>query len=310
MEIFGPVRSRRFGLSLGINHLPPKVCTYACVYCQLGRTYPMTIQSDAYSQPEEVLLAVQTRLGELETPPDTLTFVSNGEPTLDSNLGASIQALKALDLPVAVISNASLVWRAEVRRQLMQADIVSLKVDTVDEAAWHKLNRPHGELMLEQILVGTQTFAKAYKGRLLMECMLVQGVNDTPEQVKATAAFIATVQPEIAYLDLPLRAPAEDWVQSPSEKRVTQLYQLFCEIFPRTALMTSIPEAELAGSDDPIHTLLETLKVHPLPRAEVLAYLVKNGFPEDTLDQLLAQKQVHASVYKGVTFYAATYNHG
>ena len=81
MEIFGPVRSRRFGLSLGINHLPPKVCTYACVYCQLGRTYPMTIQSDAYSQPEEVLQAVQTRLGELETPPDTLTFVSNGEPT-------------------------------------------------------------------------------------------------------------------------------------------------------------------------------------------------------------------------------------
>ena len=307
METFGPVRSRRFGMSLGINHLPPKVCSYACVYCQLGRTHPLTIQPAAYSQPEEVFQAVQARLGELDAQPDYLTFVSNGEPTLDSNLGLSIDALKPLNIPTAVISNASLLGSTDVRSQLMQADTVSLKVDAIEESAWRKINRPHGRLAIEQMLEGIRVFAHEFTGRLLTESMLTQGVNDTPAQVKRIAEFIASIQPEMAYLSLPLRAPAEDWVQAPSDENVIQLHQIFMNIFPRTALMADLPEANLPGSDDPLHTLIETLKVHPLPQAEVLAYLAKNRLPVDTLEELIAQKEVRASVYKGKTFYAANY---
>jgi wyosine [tRNA(Phe)-imidazoG37] synthetase (radical SAM superfamily) len=103
MEIFGPVQSRRFGLSLGINHLPPKVCSYACVYCQLGATNALSDQLQPYSNPQEIFQAVAERLAELDTPPDYLTFVSNGEPCLDTELGRAIQELKRLGIPVAVI---------------------------------------------------------------------------------------------------------------------------------------------------------------------------------------------------------------
>ena len=146
MEIFGPVQSRRFGLSLGINHLPPKVCSYACVYCQLGRTNRLSIEPAAYADPEQIYRAIQERLKELPQAPDYLTFVSNGEPCLDSQLGDAIQALKKLGIKIAVITNASLLWQSEIRERLSYADAVSLKVDSVQEVIWRKINRPHGLL--------------------------------------------------------------------------------------------------------------------------------------------------------------------
>jgi wyosine [tRNA(Phe)-imidazoG37] synthetase (radical SAM superfamily) len=310
MQVFGPVQSRRFGMSLGINHLPAKVCSYACVYCQLGRTHPLSIEPSAYSQPEEIYQVVKNRLEELDQPPDYLTFVSNGEPCLDSQLGNAIRALKDFQIPTAVICNASLLWHADVRERLMPADSVSLKVDTVETCAWHKINRPHGQLRLEQVLGGIKEFTRVYPGRLLTETMLVRGVNDSPAQVRASAAFIASLEPEMAYLALPLRAPAEDWVEPPSEQESIQALQLFAEIFSRCVLLADLPETGLVGSGDPLHTLLETLKVHPMEREEVLVYLHKNQLPAQTLEDLVIGKKIRASRYKGKIFYAVNYSDG
>ena len=166
MEIFGPVQSRRFGLSLGINHLPPKVCSYACVYCQLGRTNRLSIEPAAYADPEQIYQAIQERLKELPQAPDYLTFVSNGEPCLDSQLGDAIQALKKLGIKIAVITNASLLWQSEIRERLSYADAVSLKVDSVQEVIWRKINRPHGRLDLEVVMAGMRVFALTYPGKL------------------------------------------------------------------------------------------------------------------------------------------------
>ena len=307
MEVFGPVQSRRFGMSLGINNLPPKTCSYACVYCQLGRTHPLTISRKAFSDPNAIKEAVQKRLGELEIQPNTITFVSNGEPTLDSNLGEHIAALREFGIPVAVINNASLVWHKDVRAALMAADMVSLKIDAVDPAIWHQINRPHGRLHLARILTGVLSFAQDYTGRLLSESMLVAGVNDAHEHILSLAEFTAALQPEIAYLALPLRAPAEEWVQAPDTEKLEQILVTFSGIFPRSALMADLPETGMRVSDEPIKALLRTIKVHPMEKSEVIAYLKENDLSEETLKELVDQEKVRASQHKGKTFYVAVY---
>ena len=305
MEIFGPVQSRRFGLSLGINHLPPKVCSYACVYCQLGRTNLLSIEPAAYGDPEQIYQAVNERLKELPQAPDYLTFVSNGEPCLDTQLGSAIQSLKKLGIKIAVISNASLLWHAEIRENLLYADTVSLKVDAVQAAIWHQINRPHGRLDLSEVMEGMRDFARIYPGKLLTETMLVADVNTAPAHLQACAHFIAELQPETAYLALPLRAPAEDWVEAPEQADVSRALEIFASIFPRTSLMADLPATGLDDSQDPLQAFLRTIRVHPMEDGEIQEYMRRNQLPEDTMEKLLAQHQVHASTYRGKTFYCA-----
>ena len=177
---FGPVPSRRLGRSLGINNVPPKACSYSCVYCQVGRTPEEGIEPRSFHAPADVIAAVTSRvraLRERREPIDYLTFVPDGEPTLDSHLSAAIDGLRPLDLPIAVISNGSLAWRADVRAALARADWVSLKVDAVDDDLWRRINRPHPELQGGVVREGMLRFAEAYAGELASETMLVRDVS-------------------------------------------------------------------------------------------------------------------------------------
>jgi len=199
--VFGPVPSRRLGL--GINNIPPKICTYACVYCQLGRTLTMRVDRQAFYDQDEVIRAVREKVAEARAHGeliDYLTFVPDGEPTLDLNLAAEISALRELQIPIAVISNASLIWREDVRNDLMGADWVSLKVDAVQAPIWRRINRPHGKLDLHKILNGVRTFAGAFEGELATETMLVKDVNDDEASIREIASFLGEVQPAVAYI--------------------------------------------------------------------------------------------------------------
>jgi wyosine [tRNA(Phe)-imidazoG37] synthetase (radical SAM superfamily) len=170
MIAFGPVPSRRLGRSLGINNIPPKICTYACVYCQLGRTIQMQIERQAFYRPEEVVDAVRDKVQKARESGeaiDYLTFVPDGEPTLDVNLGREIARLRPLGIRIAVISNGSLMWREDVRADLMDADWVSLKVDSMRDDVWRRIDRPHGTLRLGAILDGMLEFAESFRGELV-----------------------------------------------------------------------------------------------------------------------------------------------
>ena len=150
MISFGPVPSRRLGQSLGINNIPgDKICTYACIYCQVGATRHYTLERQSFYSPEQIFSAVEEHLGKLQAMPDYLTFVPNGEPTLDIHLKESISRLKQIGIPIAVITNGSLLADAEVRDALSPADWVSVKVDANDETVWKKINRPHPRLTFE-----------------------------------------------------------------------------------------------------------------------------------------------------------------
>jgi len=147
MIAFGPVPSRRLGRSLGINNIPPKVCTYSCVYCQVGRTHTLQVERCPFYEPEDIFKSVRKQVkkaikkGERI---DYLTFVSDGEPTLDVNLGYEIDLLKSLGIKIGIITNASLVFREDVRADLMKADWVSLKFDSTRKTIWRQINRPPG----------------------------------------------------------------------------------------------------------------------------------------------------------------------
>ncbi len=205
---FGPVPSRRLGRSLGINHIPPKTCTYACVYCQLGRTPRLQANRQTFYPPEAVVAAVQEKVADAAARGETidyLTFVPDGEPTLDLYLGDMLTALKPLGIPLAVITNASLLHDEAVRAALHLADWVSLKMDAAAAAVWRQIDRPHGQLCLADILDGAHTFARAFSGALVTETMLVKGLNDTPETLAVTANVIAELRPVVAYLGVPTR---------------------------------------------------------------------------------------------------------
>lgn len=178
MIAYGPVPSRRLGRSLGINNIPSKACTYACAYCQVGRTTDMSMERREFYPPKKLIAAVAARLTEvkrLSEPVDFLSFVPDGEPTLDVNLGREIEALRQFGRPVAVITNATLLGLPDVRKELATADWVSLKVDTVDEETWHKLNRPRRTLDFFPLQDGMRAFRRMFTGTLVTETMLVAG---------------------------------------------------------------------------------------------------------------------------------------
>ena len=201
MIAFGPVPSRRLGRSLGINNIPPKLCTYSCVYCQLGRTPRMQVERQTFYKPERIVRAVRDKVEgarEAGEAIDYLTFVPDGEPTLDINLGCEIELLKLLRVKIAVITNGSLIWREGVREALMKADWVSLKVDSVREDVWRRVDRPYGALRLGLILRGALTFAREFEGQLVTETMLVEGLNDGSDHIREVADFLAELRPAAA----------------------------------------------------------------------------------------------------------------
>ena len=306
MKAFGPVPSRRLGRSLGINNIPPKVCTYSCVYCQLGRTIKMQIERRAFYQPEEILRDVEEKVRnarEVGESIDYLTFVPDGEPTLDVGLGQEIELLKPLGINIAVITNASLIWREDVKEDLRRADWVSLKVDSVSEDVWRRINRPHRALQLASILEGMLEFARAYEGELATETMLVEGLNDGDEHVREVADFLAELRPARAYLSIPTRPPAEKWAQPPNEKVINRAYQILGDRVDHVEYLIGYEGNAFAFTGNAEEDLLSITAVHPMREEAVKEFLARARADWSIVRKLLEQGQLVETEYEGNKFY-------
>ena len=306
MIAFGPIPSRRLGRSLGVNNIPPKVCSYSCVYCQLGRTLRVRVGRYTFYEPQEVSRAVRSSIDRAAATAeaiDYLTFVPDGEPTMDINLGRQIALLKPLGIPMAVITNNSLTWREDVRRDLASADWVSLKIDAIDEAVWRRINRPHRSLHLPSLLEGAQELARSYPGKLVTETMLVADINDGPEHHQAVAEFVARLQPAVAYLLVPTRPPAEEWVHAPGETALNRAYQIFSARVRQVELLTGYEGNAFASSGNIEEDLLSITAVHPLREDAVGALLSRTGADWHTVQELIAQGQLVETAYGQHKFY-------
>ena len=302
---FGPIPSRRLGRSLGVNNIPPKTCTYSCIYCQIGRTNRKQTHRCAFYDPlavfEEVADKVRLvqRQGESV---DYLTLVPDGEPTLESRLGAQIQLLQTISPKVAVITNSSLLGRADVRRDLMKADWVSLKVDATQLGIWCKINRSHPGLYLRTILDGIVKFAEVFKGQLVTETMLVKDVNDSEDHIRKTADFLARIEPSKAYLSIPTRPPAEEWVHPPREEIINRAYQILSERVECEYLI-GYEGAEFTTTGNVVADLLSTTAVHPMRKDAVEELLAKTGEDWSIIDGLVLQGDIVELEYEGHTFF-------
>jgi len=310
MISFGPVPSRRLGHSLGINNIPPKACSYSCVYCQLGPTVQQQLEPRAFYPPAQIRDAVAARLAAARRdgqPVDYLTFVPDGEPTLDVNLAKTIELLRPLGVRIAVISNASLVWRPEVRERLSGADWVSVKVDSVDEGLWRRINRPHSGLQLDRILRGIGQLAREYRGELVTETMLVRGLNDSEASVRGVAAYLAKLDLAAAYLAIPTRPPAESSVRPPGETGFNRAFQIFSTSIPRVECLIGYEGNAFASTGDAVADLLSITAVHPMREDGVRALLAQAGEAWTVVEGLVNDGLLKETEYAGRRFYLRSF---
>lgn len=308
---YGPVPSRRLGRSLGINNIPAKVCSYSCVYCQVGRTTQLEIDRRLFYDPEEIFRDVRLRTAKAERAGeriDYLTFVPDGEPTLDANLRKAIALLKPLDIPIGVITNSSLIWREDVRTELETADWVSLKIDAVTESIWRRVNRPHPALRLAPILDGVLKFGETFTGKLVTETLLVDALNDGEGCARATAAFLAELQPAVAYLAIPTRPPAEKRAHRPDETALNRIYQIFAQKALQVEYLIGYEGDAFAYSGDIEKDLLSITAVHPMRKEAVEALLSRAGVTWDAVERLVAQGDLRETNYDGHCFYLRRFN--
>lgn len=305
---FGPVPSRRLGRSLGINNIPPKFCPYSCVYCQVGKTINMTRARRSFYNTEDIFEQVKRKVNETnqrKEPIDYLTFVADGEPTLDINLGKEISLLKQLGIPIAVITNSSLIWQNDTKEDLLEADFVSFKIDTVNEKLWKRIDRPHKDLKLNTILGGISDFANEFNGTIVSETMLIDGINYGDEFEK-TAEFLKHLKRlDKAYLAIPTRPPTERWVTPAKEETVNEAFQVFAEKLGANKLEYLIGYEGNAFSftGRVEEDLLSITSVHPMREEAVKEFLKKTDAGWSIIEKLLLEDKLVELDYSGRLYY-------
>lgn len=308
---FGPVPSRRLGASLGINNITPKICSYSCIYCQLGSTIKLTSERMEFHDPQRLVNDVEERIGYMKEKGeriDYLTFVPDGEPTLDSNLGREIRMLKETGIRVAVITNSSLLWKEDVKSDLMEADWISLKVDTVSEAVWRKMNRPHNSILLTKILDAEKEFSRQFGGTLTTETMVVETVNDDISAITDVSEFISDLSPRNAYISIPTRPPAEKWVRPPDEEKINEIFQVFSGSNSRVEYLTGYEGNEFSFKGDIASDILAITSVHPMRREAVEEMLLKTNSSWELIESLISEGKLKEVEYRGIKFYVRKFD--
>jgi wyosine [tRNA(Phe)-imidazoG37] synthetase (radical SAM superfamily) len=266
----------------------------------------MQAERRMFYNPQKILRDVQDKVKKVKEtgdPIDYLTFVPDGEPTLDINLAYEIDLLKSLGIKIAVITNGSLIWREDVREALMKTDWVSLKIDSVQEEFWRRINRPYGTLQLSSIQQGMFEFARTYRGELVTETMLVRTVNDSEDGLSKIADLLARLRPDRAYLSIPTRPPAEEWAQPPPEEIINQAYHILHKRIDQVEYLIGYEGNDFAFTGNVEEDLLSITAVHPMREEAVSDFLARAGADWSVIHRLIDRGQLIETKYKGRKFY-------
>lgn len=288
MFTYGPVPSRRLGRSLGVSLIPPKTCSYSCVYCQLGRTNHLQVKRESFFPKEEVFSEIERQIANAEV--DYIAFVGDGEPTLSADLGWLIRKCQeSTSRPVAVITNGSLLPKPDVREDLLEADVVIPSLDAGNKDVFKKINRPHGAIKFDAMLQGQVDFRNQYRGQIWLEVMLVHGVNDTESALQDIRTAINRIEPDRVYIITPIRPPAESWVKPPPPERILRAQEIIGQ--PLTIDSIESGNFGLEAFADARQAILEIGSRHPLRLEQ--ARTIEGEFSEtDTVNEMMKEKEL------------------
>jgi wyosine [tRNA(Phe)-imidazoG37] synthetase (radical SAM superfamily) len=271
----------------------------------------MRIRRQALYPPEGLFQLVRSKVRQvLERGEriDYLALVPDGEPTLDIHLGEIISLFKSLGIPVAVISNASLITDGTVRAELSEADWVSLKVDAVSEEIWRKIDRPHRRLELSEILDGIMKFKEEFRGFLATETMMVAGMNDSDTAIRETAGFLTAVQPDTAYISIPTRPPADSAVRPAGAAELNSAYQIFSTGVKRVELLTGYEGNEFASTGNAREDILSITAVHPMRHDAVGDLLEKSDSGWYLIEEMIERGEILRSEFNGSVFFLRSFS--
>ncbi|MBE0461224.1 MAG: radical SAM protein [Candidatus Aminicenantes bacterium] len=299
---YGPVPSRRLGFSLGIDIIPCKTCTFNCIYCQLGPTEKTTIQRRSYYSCSEILSQLKSILSSGQRI-DYITFSGSGEPTLNSILGKLIREIKkTTTIPVAVLTNSSLISRKSVREALNAADLVVPSLDAATQDVFLLVNRPHSSLKAQKIIQGLIDFRNEFQGAIWLEVMLVKGINDTPSHIQKLMEAIAEIKPEKVQLNTVIRPPAEKFALQLSMKELERIKNIIgpnCEIIAEFVTKTQTPLSKDLGE-----AIFSMIRRRPITLSDVSSSLGRN--PNEILkclDSLLKENKIKQVRHKESIYY-------
>lgn len=279
-HVFGPVSSRRLGQSLGVDLLPLKSCSWNCVYCQLGKTGKLITERHEFFPRTEILEEIRTALqegGKL----DWITFVGSGETMLYKGIGWLVTEVKKLtSIPVAVITNGSLFYLPEVRREVLEADAVLPSLNAGSEELHRRICRPSRELDFRRHLDGLVALRKEYRGKLWIEVMLLGGINDTDKALQDIADALKEIDPDMVHIVLPTRPAPDQVVHLPSEERIDRAIAIFSEVAPVVHPVKGV--MDLSGAADLLHAVTAIVSRHPVQQRELLK-AVESRFQGDAL---------------------------
>jgi len=285
--MFGPVSSRRLGQSLGVDLLPPKSCSWNCVYCQLGKTRKFVTERQEFFPREDILEEIRQAIA-ANKELDWITFVGSGETMLYKGIGWLIGEVKKLTTtPVAVITNGSLLYLPEVREELFMADAVLPSLNAGSEALHKQIDRPAAGLTFRQHVEGLAAFRREYKGRLWIEVMLLGGINDSDEALHELAAVIKEINPDMVHLVLPTRPAPEQEVRLPSEERIEEVIAILSTVAPVVHPVKGT--MELRNAPDMLQAVTAIVSRHPVQQRE-LQKAIADCFPGEN-DKISAVMQ-------------------
>ncbi|MCK4401563.1 radical SAM protein [bacterium] len=300
--VFGPVPSRRLGFSLGVDLVPFKVCSLDCIYCQLGKTTRKTVARKEYVSSAKILSELEKVLTGSKTI-DYITLSGSGEPTLNSKTGEIIKKIKEMTtIPVAVLTNATLLTDDALKKDLLSADLVVPSLDGATQDAFEKINRPCASLKIEEIIKEIIDFKKIYKGKMWLEIMLVKDINESEDELNALKSAVEQIKPDKIQLNTPVRPPCELWVETLSASKLIRIKKFFgnkCEIIAK--FNRKGHKAYLKNVEDEILTLINRRPVTSKDISSSLGLHINEVIKY--VGDLEKQKKISSKIYQGKRYF-------
>ncbi len=269
----------------------------------------MTVRRDDFFAPEAIMEEIERAIEQQKGAIDFVTFVGEGEPTLCRSLGWLIHKTKEMvDIPVAVDTNGSLLYRPDVRAELQSADVVMPSLDAGTPETFRKINRPHRGLDFETVVRGMVEFSRGYDGEVWMEVMLVKGANDTQPELEALKYLLERIEPERTYLNVPIRPPAESWVVPPDEEAIALAHEVLNDLNVMDLTCEETGEFMVTGFESPEEAILKLIRRHPMRETQVIETLSRMGYSgvPDSLKRLHECGEIKRVRYRGKVFWLSS----